>query len=275
MDESALEIERSLVGHFIGEIPEDFSKPVAYILQRDGLWERRTNPLGIFCRKMAEASVPGLPATLKEGFELCIPRMPTAVLWEAIAFFRSIYSFMGTESVVRVIYDRKRGGFETECPKQTVGRVRVRFEKRPLPRHKLLVAEIHSHAGFDARFSGTDDADELGDRFYGVIGRLDEAFPEVAFRLSVGGKKIRIPLGSLFDLGADPVFSCSFPRSWLKHVSLEPRPPRPAGGGCRGFFPEDEQFDLLGKEWEDESSEESDCWFMPDDDGAPTPEEAG
>lgn len=261
-DQSTLEIEQSLVGHFIGEIPEDFDKPVAYVLQRDGLWERRTNPLGTFCRRLAEAHVPGLPVVLREGYELNVPRMPTSVLWEAIAFFREIYFSMRTESMVRVIYNRERGGYETECPKQIVAPAAVVFEKHPLPKHKLLVAEIHSHAGFGAGFSGTDDADELGDRFYGVVGKLREALPEVAFRLSIGGEKVRIPLGALFALEEDSVFSCSFPKSWLKQVYARPR----KGALVKGIPDGGEQLRMMLDEaveeddWELEKAIEEEGW---------------
>ena len=239
--ESSLKIERSLVGHFIGEIPSDFDKPVAYVLQRDGLWERRTNSLGTFCRHMAEAHIPGLPAFLEESCELNVPRMPTSILWETIAFFRKVYFSLGTESIVRVIYDKRRQNYSTECPKQMVSPTRVSFEKAPLPRYKILVAEIHSHAGFSADFSGTDDEDELGDRFYGVVGCLREAMPDISFRMSVGGDKMRVPLGSLFALEDDPMFSCSFPRRWMDQVFTRPSGPGGNHDEQLKFLTEEEQ----------------------------------
>jgi PRTRC genetic system protein A len=243
-----IEIERTLVDHFVGELPPgDFGKPIAYVLQRNGLWERRTNPLGTFCRCVAKAHIPGLPVILKEGFELAVPKMPTSILWEAIAFFRAVYFKLGTESILRVVYDRRRKAYITECPSQIVAGAGLAFEKKALPYGRLLVAEIHSHAGFDAGFSSTDDNDELGDRFYGVVGRLGEALPQVTFRLSVGGDRVRVPLDSIFILD-DPIFSCSFPAEWLdrvvKHGSRERH---------SGLL---EQLDLLADSIEDEAGDD-------------------
>lgn len=222
-DEGVLEVEKSLVSHFVGEIPNDCNKPVVYVIQRDGLWERRRNDLGIFTHCVAPAHVPGLPTVLRQGFDLDIPRMPTSILWEAIAFFREIYFRMGTESMVRVIYDAHAGRYSTECPIQTVTPTSISFARRRLPPHQVVVADIHSHAGMKAGFSSVDDADEIADRFYGVIGDLDSAIPQISFRIAMGGEHMRVPLGSLFDLDRDPIFSCSFPQEWMDCVTQKKR----------------------------------------------------
>ena len=50
-----------------------------------------------------------------------------------------------------------------------------------------VVAEFHSHGSSRAFFSATDDADELGFRIYGVVGRLDTDRPELSLRVGVYG----------------------------------------------------------------------------------------
>jgi hypothetical protein len=50
------------------------------------------------------------------------------------------------------------------------------------------VLEVHSHHAMGAYFSPTDDRDERGRRVYGVLGRLNTAAPELAFRVATGCK---------------------------------------------------------------------------------------
>ena len=50
-----------------------------------------------------------------------------------------------------------------------------------------VVAEFHSHGSARAFFSDTDDRDEQGFRFYGVVGRLDTPRLELSLRVGVYG----------------------------------------------------------------------------------------
>jgi hypothetical protein len=50
------------------------------------------------------------------------------------------------------------------------------------------ILEVHSHHAMGAYFSPTDDRDETGRRVYGVLGRLNTAAPELAFRVATGCK---------------------------------------------------------------------------------------
>ena len=49
------------------------------------------------------------------------------------------------------------------------------------------VAEFHSHAKHQAFFSGTDDKDEQAFRIYGVVGRLNQEYPEMIIRVGIYG----------------------------------------------------------------------------------------
>jgi hypothetical protein len=50
-----------------------------------------------------------------------------------------------------------------------------------------------------AFFSATDDGDELGGRFYAVMGRLERANPEIALRLGIYGHWLNnVPALTLF-----------------------------------------------------------------------------
>ena len=61
------------------------------------------------------------------------------------------------------------------------------------------VLEMHSNGQMQAFFSSTDNADELGFRIYGVIGRLDQPVPEVNFRVGVYGHWAPVSWSELFS----------------------------------------------------------------------------
>ena len=48
-----------------------------------------------------------------------------------------------------------------------------------------------------AFFSGTDNRDELGFRFYAVIGRIFTV-PEMVLRVGIYGDMLRVPITTLF-----------------------------------------------------------------------------
>ena len=60
-----------------------------------------------------------------------------------------------------------------------------------------IVADVHSHHEMGAFFSGTDDRDEQGFRFYGVMGKIFTA-PELALRVGMYGDFHRVPVTTLF-----------------------------------------------------------------------------
>jgi PRTRC genetic system protein A len=67
------------------------------------------------------------------------------------------------------------------------------------PSYETAVVEVHSHHGMTARFSSTDDADEVGFRVYAVLG---EIFTRPTLRVRVGlyGHYWEIPATWVFQL---------------------------------------------------------------------------
>ena len=61
-----------------------------------------------------------------------------------------------------------------------------------------VVAELHSHGRGRAFFSATDDADELGFRIYGVVGRLDTPRLELSLRVGVYGHFVPVEWSQVF-----------------------------------------------------------------------------
>lgn len=216
-----------MVGHHIGA-PSKCDKPVIWAMCGDGLWEIRRNSLGIFRRQVTKATIPGLPSGLEEGFELALPKVPISMLWQTVSFFRHVYGLYQSEAAVRVAWNHKTRKYFLECPPQDVSAARCNFDRSRSIENSIIVAEIHSHGQMSAGFSGTDDKDELADRFYGVVGKVLDFFPQVSFRLAIGGNHLDIEVCDLFDTGNDPMLGAKFPPGWLDQVKKrETKPFRP------------------------------------------------
>lgn len=257
-----LELEGMLVGHYIGQVPKGCGKPVVYVMQGNGLWEIRRNALGTFCRHATKARIPGLPRDLEEGFELSVPKIPLSLLWQAVAFFRKVYDLHKSEAIVRVAYDRKSKRYFLDCPPQQVNAAHCGFDRTKVPGNSIIVAEIHSHGRLAAGFSSTDDSDELADRFYGIVGQVQDFFPQTCFRVSIGGKRLSVELEELFDVEHDPMLKAKFPSGWLDQVK-EHKPLR-FDGTRRHRNPVDEDLPLFsGRRLDDPDDPENRSMFLP------------
>ena len=64
-EESKLSLQKTLVGHYIENIPDKCKKKVSYVLQGDGLWQVRKNKIGTFAVHMYETIIPGLECNLE------------------------------------------------------------------------------------------------------------------------------------------------------------------------------------------------------------------
>lgn len=215
-----LALQRLMTGHFVEKIPDDCTKSVVYVMQGDGLYERRRNKLGVFVTRIAAIDIPGLDDAMEEGWELNVPPIPVSLLGSVVAFFRKVYKMHRSEAFVQIFYDTATEEYVMECPKQTVSGASVKFERNPdfeTP-SRVFVLEIHSHAGMGAFFSGTDDRDEKEDRFYGVVGKVDEHFPQMKLRLIVGGRVRDVDVDDLFDTDEEMYHKETFPDDWPTRI---------------------------------------------------------
>lgn len=252
-------LQKMLVGHFIENIPEDCTKKVCYVLQGDGLWERRINKLGTFDTHVQKFSVPGLKSDMEEGWELNVPRIPAKILVQIVSFFRKINKMYDSEVFVQVFYDTEKEEYFATVPEQTVSGASVSYNNDAsgvVDRNHLLVFEIHSHNTMDAFFSGVDDADEKDDRFYGVIGRITQYFPKILIRLSLGGRKEMIDVEDLFDIEGSETYTDSFPAEWLSRVKKQQFTVRTYRGNRKVYTPigsayAQRQVPLFGSDEED------------------------
>lgn len=215
-----LGLQRLVVGHFIEKIPDDCTKSVVYVMQGDGIYERRKNRLGIFTTKIADATVPGLDDSLEDGWELAVPLIPVSLLGTAVAFFRKVYTMHRSEAFVQFFYDTEAQEYLLHCPKQTVSGASVKFDRDAAfeTPSRILVMEIHSHGNMDAFFSGTDDKDEKDDRFYGVVGKVTDFFPQMKLRLNMGGYVREVDIDDIFDIDEEMYHAETFPDDWPTKV---------------------------------------------------------
>lgn len=216
-------LEKMMVAHCIEEVPEDCKKSVIYIMQGDGIYERRKNRLGTFTTRIAEVEIPGLKKDLEEDWELNVPKIPATYLGTTVAFFRNIYKKHSSEVFLQFFYDLEKEEYILHCPKQTVSGASVRYtnDENFEDDTKILVFEIHSHGNMGAFFSGTDDSDEKADRFYGVIGNITQHFPDMKIRLSVGGRTSDVDVDEIFDVDEEMYHLENYPKDWAERIKEE------------------------------------------------------
>jgi len=233
---SATDIQKNLVDHVVGEKPSMLKKPVTYVLQGNGLWEIRKGGLGVSTRHIAPAKVAGLPTTMREErFDMSVPKISARLLGTAVSFFRYVMDEHAAEAMLQMVYDRKERRHRLVCPEQVVTMSSVRFTKVPIDYGaQVSVGEIHSHCDMNAAFSSVDDADELADAFYVVVGGLRKnLFPEVSVRLRIAGMDLSDDWRNLFDRG--PIdLGATFPEEWKGSVK-----PGKVRRWARAFLDED------------------------------------
>lgn len=189
-------LSRALKGFFwsAAEAMAD-GRPVQVLAARDGrLYEIRKTPVGVF--SSALDFVPELD-DWGEGFRLALPKIPAALLEEAVFAFRAA---LPREAVVQVLWDCEARAYRIGLPLQQAGACSVDFARALLPEHLVWVMDIHSHGRLGAYFSRTDDLDEKATGLYAVVGKVHTPFPELRVRYSCGGTYREIRPEQVFDL---------------------------------------------------------------------------
>lgn len=175
------------------ETPTQFL-PVYYLLDNAGItWEVRRTQTGVF-------RTPVVGRHSEDGslspHELHVPRVPICILEEILYRFKSdVY----IEHLAYIVWN-SHSGYRVHWPKiKLATATTVYTEERFMETdEEFVVAHIHSHGKLHAFFSATDNADEIATRFYGVIGQVDKAKPQMAFRQSCGGKYTLLRPEALF-----------------------------------------------------------------------------
>jgi len=190
------------------------AKIISIVPARDGkVYEIRGTEMGRFitpavgCEMLSE---------IKAGFIPALPRIPSDLMMEVIAFFRH-FTRRGdvTEALVNIYWDKDNREFIADVPEQVVTKVSVDAQISGMFADDRYIhyMDIHSHNFMGAFFSQADDRDEKATRLYTVIGKLDGYVPEIKTRISNGGTFLEIDPAEVFEhLGAP------FSEEWKRKV---------------------------------------------------------
>jgi PRTRC genetic system protein A len=164
-------------------------------------------------------------------------KVPIALFHEVKAFFRKVIQAKGkaVEAMIWVLWNKDKGYF-LHVPNQVVSHASATYDWAGLPRDSMIVVDIHSHADFNAFFSGTDDRDDANSiRFSAVIGHNDK--PTVSFkaRFNYLGLRREVTLSDIFEDKAPG--DIEVPDSWINAVTTHQPTALPGGRpGMDGGF---------------------------------------
>ncbi len=195
----------------------------AFVVARDGVYLRKRTLLGT--SQTRTGRIAHLPEE-RETLDYALPPVPTDVMARAVGLFRAVYRLHRTEAAALLLW--RDGSFDLAVPEQRVSPVTVKFaiSDVDLPAGSRLVGTIHSHGGFGAYASSTDEDDEAGlDGLHVVVGDLDRRSTAYAAAVVVDGVRFRLPLGRLLER---PRRFAEPPADWLARVRVAPAPTRPA-----------------------------------------------
>lgn len=192
-------------------------KLISILPSRDGrVYEIRNTEIGLFVTRTqyVEELDPIVPC-----FRMKLPKIPVDLIQQTIAFFRNyIHKDNVVEVMVNLLWDRQDKKYAIYVPEQVVSKTSIKAAPSEFDEGRYLhVADIHSHNTMPAKFSATDNEDELATRLYIIIGKLDRYFPEINARISNGGKYHQIDPSAILE-----GMAASYPSEWHYRVSIAP-----------------------------------------------------
>ena len=212
------------------EEAEAAGKVISIVPSQDGkVYEIRNTEMGKFITPVSGCE---LLSEVRVGFIPVLPRIPSELMAQILAFFRHfVQNGAENEALLNIYWDKENQEFIVDAPEQVVSKISVDTrlsEKFAIDRY-VHYMDIHSHNTMNAFFSPVDDHDERATRLYTVVGRLDQCVPEVKTRISNGGKFLEIDPSEVFEFAG-----CSFPKEWEEQVNIKPKHKK---GWCKIVFP--------------------------------------
>jgi len=223
-DKAALQaaLQNKFVKHHVGmPKPEDMIDGNNYVVGQDGLFLVRKNAIGLFVTKADKIPFIDDDKNPVEGFHMSLEnKLPHEMLLQTISFFKKVIADKGNaEAMVQVLLSEREHvpGYFMHIADQEVSGAFVKFKRDAnLEDANTLVLDIHSHNTMGAFFSATDNADEKEARIYGVIGKLNQDWPEMKFRAG-DGKGGWIELNP-YDVFETPDVNVAVPEEWMTKV---------------------------------------------------------
>jgi len=202
-----------------GALPPARERGYDYVLAGNGLFKRARSRHVEVMACIAPAQVAGLPAAVAY-VKLLDRRLPERFL-ETAHRDALRWSRRGHQEAMYHVLRTEQGGAQLRRPRQAASGAGVAYAGGGDPR---IVCDLHSHSVMRAFFSTTDDRDEVGMRFYAVMGRV-ETRPEIVVRLGVYGDFVPVPACTVFaGLGpfvdrAMEVRDGGYPAAWYGRVA--------------------------------------------------------
>jgi len=162
-----------------------------YVLAGNGVFKRALSRHVEVMMRVAAARIAGLPDAAPY-VRLACGKLPGAMLHTLLVDARRRAWDQPREAMYLVYDDGPR--VRLVYPRQRATGARIEYEDAGDP---AIIAEIHSHCELDAFWSSTDNADELGFRFFGVFGHIFTN-PIIRLRLGCHGDHWPLPITALF-----------------------------------------------------------------------------
>lgn len=194
----------SLVGHCVATrpLPPLGTRAYDYVFAGNGIFLRAGNAhftAQLCLHTWATETVRGLPS-LQPYLTLHHSRLPRTLLRDMVADARTRRDSADhlQEALYRVVLQEHDSSseFALDIPAQQTSAVSVTAAAPIGP----VVLELHSHGAMSAFWSATDDRDEGGLGFFGVLGHLDRDIPQIRLRVGVYGYWWDMPISTLFDM---------------------------------------------------------------------------
>ncbi len=162
---------------------EPVPEPPCHIIGRDGFYLRKANRL--FECTVRVPSAPELEAVEEKAVWLA-PKIPYAVIEEALEFFCAVHDAYGSEAIAMLTL--RDGKWGVVAPAQKVSPAHLDYEV-DAKECRGLAGTIHSHGSMGASFSGTDHRDVTDfDGVHIVLGRIAMPVPQIAAGVYANGR---------------------------------------------------------------------------------------
>jgi PRTRC genetic system protein A len=170
-------------------LPSD--KAYIYVMAGNGLFKFAENQQIRAVIPVASAEVAGLPA-LSVSVQPKFGRVPETILDRILSDARQQASDGPREAMYHISLKGDR--IRVFRPPQLAGNANVNYAGGG---DAAIFCDLHSHCRMNPYFSPTDNEDELGFRFYSVIGSIHDT-PEIRVRVGVYGDFYPVPATALF-----------------------------------------------------------------------------
>lgn len=175
-------------------------RPYAYVVARNGVWKVADTPHFQAGVHLAPARITGLAPWPGQTW-LKVPTIPAKWLWAVLDHAQCAGRGSGVLRPVEQMYhfhwveEGRWAEWRVAVPKQRVSAGHVGYRGG---HQDSVVLDLHSHHGMAAYFSEVDNRDELGCRYYAVIGRIYDR-PEIRVRLGIYGDWVDVPATEIFE----------------------------------------------------------------------------